>query len=193
MAGRINRFEKMLGPKTDISANSIDDNEFLKYMYQDGKENENKYSDSRNKVGTEKASTSFLGNKILEEKPAKNDMNLSAIETGEKINSAYKNSNNNEYGYENEYGENDDDMTRLGKLSLINMGARYELLNANRMLVDLDISLRVFFCYVKTKNKKMQNKSTIQLNEGLMDTKTMFSENMDKYMNPVKMVKMYDS
>jgi len=37
----------------------------------------------------------------------------------------------------------DDDINKLHKLSLINMGARCELLNANRMLVDLDINLKV--------------------------------------------------
>lgn len=40
-------------------------------------------------------------------------------------------------------GDIDDDMVRLGKLSLINVGARYELLSANRMLIDLDVSLNV--------------------------------------------------
>eukprot|EP00826_Nyctotherus_ovalis_P061923 TRINITY_DN886_c0_g5_i4.p3 TRINITY_DN886_c0_g5~~TRINITY_DN886_c0_g5_i4.p3 ORF type:complete len:148 (+),score=42.08 TRINITY_DN886_c0_g5_i4:483-926(+) len=39
--------------------------------------------------------------------------------------------------------KDDDDMSKLHKLSLINMGARYELVNANRMLVDLDINLKV--------------------------------------------------
>lgn len=38
---------------------------------------------------------------------------------------------------------NDDEILNLGRLSLINMKARYELLNANRMLVDLDVSLSV--------------------------------------------------
>lgn len=40
----------------------------------------------------------------------------------------------------------DDEMIKLGRLSLINMRARYELLNANRMLVDLDVSLSVSWC-----------------------------------------------
>ncbi len=35
-----------------------------------------------------------------------------------------------------------------------------------------------------------KNKSTLQLNERLLDTKTMFSED-GKYMNPVKMVRLY--
>jgi len=39
----------------------------------------------------------------------------------------------------------DDDMINLGRLSLINMKARDELLNANRMLVDLDVSLSVIY------------------------------------------------
>ena len=42
----------------------------------------------------------------------------------------------------------DDDMVRLGKLSLINMGARYELLSANRMLIDLDVSLNVILLLI---------------------------------------------
>ena len=37
-----------------------------------------------------------------------------------------------------------------------------------------------------------KNKSTLQLNECLLDTKTMFSDG-NKYMNPVKMIKLYDA
>ena len=35
----------------------------------------------------------------------------------------------------------DDEISKLDRLSLINMGARYELLNANKMLLDLDLGL----------------------------------------------------
>ena len=52
--------------------------------------------------------------------------------------------------------DNDDDIEKLDKLSLINMGARYELLNANRMLVDLDVSLTVFVI-LTIENKKQQD------------------------------------
>lgn len=38
----------------------------------------------------------------------------------------------------------DDEMEKLDKLSLLNMGARYELLNTNKMMLDLDLEL-VFF------------------------------------------------
>eukprot|EP00826_Nyctotherus_ovalis_P013516 TRINITY_DN13678_c0_g2_i1.p1 TRINITY_DN13678_c0_g2~~TRINITY_DN13678_c0_g2_i1.p1 ORF type:complete len:152 (-),score=38.23 TRINITY_DN13678_c0_g2_i1:118-573(-) len=35
----------------------------------------------------------------------------------------------------------EDDIGSLRKLSMLNMGARYELLNANQMMVDLDLEL----------------------------------------------------
>ena len=35
----------------------------------------------------------------------------------------------------------EDDIKTLNKLSMMNMGARYELLHANRMMVDLDLKL----------------------------------------------------
>ena len=35
----------------------------------------------------------------------------------------------------------DDDIKKLGKLSMMNMEARYELLNANKLMIDLDLEL----------------------------------------------------
>ena len=45
---------------------------------------------------------------------------------------------------ETKYSDNssiDDDIRTLGKLSTMNMGARYELLNANQMMLNLDLEL----------------------------------------------------
>ena len=41
--------------------------------------------------------------------------------------------------------DKDDDISKLGKLSIINASARHELLNANKMLLDLDVTLSVYF------------------------------------------------
>ena len=40
--------------------------------------------------------------------------------------------------------EADDDLKKLDKLSMLNMGARYELLNANKMMMDFDLEMVVF-------------------------------------------------
>eukprot|EP00826_Nyctotherus_ovalis_P056270 TRINITY_DN7560_c0_g1_i4.p1 TRINITY_DN7560_c0_g1~~TRINITY_DN7560_c0_g1_i4.p1 ORF type:complete len:185 (-),score=15.28 TRINITY_DN7560_c0_g1_i4:188-742(-) len=40
--------------------------------------------------------------------------------------------------------EQDDDIRKLDKLSIMNVGARYELLNTNKLMIDLDLGL-VFY------------------------------------------------
>ena len=44
----------------------------------------------------------------------------------------------------------DDDIRKLDKLSMLNIGARYELLNVNKMMVDLDLGfVNLFFIIIR--------------------------------------------
>ena len=69
------------------------------------------------------------------------------------------------------------------------MGARYELVNANMMLVNLDINLNVSF--LRMQKLRVKRHSIMQANSNLISTKGIFNKQV-KYMNPVKMIKMYD-
>lgn len=154
MQNKMKKLERILDP-ADLSMNSIDDNAFMKYMYGSEKKNIHAEVDA---TRNGKQSASF--HVELPEYDRADDVNMSEIILPENLNdvmkggskvsgkSGKKNDKKQAAVYANTPGcireeDNDDDMARLGKLSLINMGARYELLNANKMLVDLDISLRV--------------------------------------------------
>ena len=68
------------------------------------------------------------------------------------------------------------------------MGARYELLNANKMFLDFNIRFSVWFKGNKQKMKGAEG--DMELNDNLLNTKNMF-HNERKYMNPVKLIKLY--
>ena len=155
MQSKMKKLGEMLDPK-ELSANSIDEHAFLKYMYVQGKKGQSIVNADNEVSRNNKQSSSFQVEQLDDSKIE--DVNMSEIiapmmteelydSAKDKPRSKYKPKKSMiEYPHAPDSiceEDNDDDMARLDKLSLINMGARYELLNANQMLVDLDISLRV--------------------------------------------------
>ncbi len=125
---------KLRGIVDPAEASSIDDRAFLSYMY--GERAAVDTTEGRNG----KQSVSFHAESLMDE-TSLDALAPSKDQGGKKEKSEYANVPND--SIKEVDNDNDDDMARLGKLSLINMGARYELLNANKMLLDFDISLRV--------------------------------------------------
>lgn len=144
------KLQRILYPE-ELSANSIDDRAFLKYVYGE-----------KGRPTKEETQQSVSFQAAVDENSAR-DINMSEVLAQEDLNGGLRrkkqlligtkkkkercipaNANTPDCSCAHGEGKDeDDDMARLGKLSLINMGARYELLNANKMLLDFDISMRV--------------------------------------------------
>jgi hypothetical protein len=152
MQRKLEKLEKIFEPN-ELSNNSIDDNAFQKYLYGNQRLKKNG-NDTNDTSRTNKQSVSFHAGQS-EEKP--DNLNMSEIIYSDSSNKPGKNAISRKENLNKDQLKGvktitpscireediEDEVQKLDKLSLINMGARYELLNANQMLVDLDMSLRV--------------------------------------------------
>lgn len=114
--------------KKKLPVETMDEENFMNYMYnnlekKDKHQKGNAISYRAAESDTEKANDS------VEEVFASSSTRQKNNRTASKHNRVKKNDTCN------------DEIDNLDKLSMINLGARYELLNANKMMVDLDIGL----------------------------------------------------
>jgi len=79
--------------------------------------------------------------------------------------------------------KSDDDVEMIDKLSLLNMGARYELIDANNLLVDFNLVI------INQKyHSKNSNKLKSHFQDNLFDSKTFQRK---RFENPAKIIKQY--
>ena len=124
MANKLIKLEKLLESKA-FNKDSFDEEVLMKYMFNgEDKKKSKKYmsyraaeSDNESKEESDKEESHEVEIRESNNKTAARPNRLSRIEEGS------------------------DEISKLDRLSLLNMGARYELLNANKMMLDLDIGL----------------------------------------------------
>ncbi len=131
LAGKLQQLGKLL-EQNAIAAG--DEDVFMRYMFEGQAEGKDK------KV---KRSSSFRGEPIagLNDNNTESDISPEKIEYESNRHTSGKAKRLSHIETTVENSAEDDDIKKLDRLSLLNMGARYELLNANKMMLDLDLEL----------------------------------------------------